>query len=48
MHLDFLLGAIALEATYQIMLQHGAPWSREEFFAEGQAIVRKHPEYARG
>ena len=48
MHLDFLLGAIALEAAYQTMLAHGAPWSREEFFAQGQAIVRKQRRSRRG
>jgi hypothetical protein len=41
MRLDYLLGAIALEAAYQTMLQHGARWTRERFFEEGEKIVRK-------
>ncbi len=40
-----LLGAIAMEAAYQIMVQRGATWSRRKFFNVGQEIVRKHPEY---
>lgn len=48
MRLDFLLGAIALEAAYQTMLQHGLRWSRERFFAEGQAAVRAMTRRKRG
>jgi hypothetical protein len=43
-----LLGAIALEAAYQIVVQRCASWSRRKFFNVGQEIVRKHPEYMEG
>ena len=40
-----ILGAIALEGAYQMLLARGARWSRRQFFRLGQRLVREHPEY---